>query len=523
MNERERILDLVKKGVLSTEEALDLLEGIAKAKDESQIQRAADEVIAEKQEDRSQLIDDIEDFDLEKDLSNGEDELRQKEIDDKARLEQILDELATEANEASVELDEVNAEIQGVNAELKEARERLMELNTKEELGELGEDDLTTRQELEAEVKSLEESLETLRDERAGLEEQFKNIRRNQWNHKKEKISQKMDIPEDWKEQATDTLNQVGGKVAEASTHLGHFLKKTFQAVSETVGDNVEWKDVNLRVPGVATQKFEKTFEFPETQASILDVKVANGNVQFEAWDEPGVKVEAKVKLYGKMDAVSPEAAFEERSQINVDDEHMSFQIPNKRVRADLVFYLPKRTYDHVSIKLLNGNILINELDVKDIYAKSTNGNIEIEQINASMLEIEGVNGNIQVNGGEILDSIIETVNGSVTMSATPQNIGISLVNGDIRLTLKEETLRRLNANSVNGNVKVAFPEALGLEGTVKTSLGSINSRLSEYEIVRQKKERMNQLLQFRRVTENVAQIELSTTTGNIYLKDTDK
>ena len=29
MNERERILDLVKKGVLSTEEALDLLEGIA--------------------------------------------------------------------------------------------------------------------------------------------------------------------------------------------------------------------------------------------------------------------------------------------------------------------------------------------------------------------------------------------------------------------------------------------------------------------------------------------------------------
>jgi DUF4097 and DUF4098 domain-containing protein YvlB len=206
-----------------------------------------------------------------------------------------------------------------------------------------------------------------------------------------------------------------------------------------------------------------------------------------------------------------------------VDDEHMSFQIPNKRVRADLVFYLPKRTYDHVSIKLLNGNILINELDVKDIYTKSTNGNIEIEKINASMLEIEGVNGNIQVNGGEILDSIIETVNGSVTMSATPQNIGISLVNGDVRLTLKEETLRRLNANSVNGNVKVAFPETLGLEGTAKTSLGSINSRLSVYEIVRQKKVRMNQLLQFRRVTENVAQIDLSTTTGNVYLKDTDK
>ncbi|KAF1305500.1 daptomycin-sensing surface protein LiaX [Enterococcus saccharolyticus] len=522
MNERERILDLVKKGVLSTEEALDLLEGIAKAKDESQNQKVADEVTAEKQ-DRNQWIDDIENFNIEEDLSDGEDALHQKEAEDREQLEKILDALATEANQASAELDEVNAEIQGIHVELKEAQESLMELNTKEELGEVLEEDLASRQTIEAEIQDLEASLDELMEERIALEAKLKNIRRNQWDKKKEKISKKIDLPDDWKEQATDTLNQVGGKVAEASTHLGKFLKKTFQSVSETVGDNVEWKDVSLRVPGVATQKFEKTFEFAETQASILDVRVANGNVQFNTWDEPGVKVEAKIKLYGKMDAVSPEAAFDERSQIQVDDEHMSFQIPNKRVRADLVFYLPNRVYDHVSVKLLNGNVLVNELEVKDIYAKSTNGNIQIEQINASMLEIEGVNGNITVAAGEILDSIIETVNGTVTMTATPQNIGISLVNGDVRLTLQEAHLRRLNATSVNGNVKVALPETLGLEGTAKTSLGSINSRLSEYEIVRQKKERMNQLLQFRRLSENIAQIDLSTTTGNIYLKDSEK
>lgn len=522
MNERERILDLVKKGVLSTEEALDLLEGIAKAKDETQIKKEADEVIADKQ-DGSQWFEDIEKIDVEGELEKGEEKLRQKEAEDREFLESILDDLATEANQASAELDEVNAEIQGVHAEIKEIQEALMELNTKEELGELLEDDLENRQELEAEVQELEDSLDELTDEKISLEAKLKNIRRNQWDKKKEKISQKMDIPEDWKEQASDTLNHVGGKVAEASTHLGKFLKKTFQTVTETVGDNVEWKDVNFRVPGVATQKFEKTFEFTETEATILDVRVANGNVQFHTWEEPGVKVEAKIKLYGKMDAETPEAAFEERSQIEVDNEHISFQIPNKRVRADLVFYLPTRVYDHVSVKLLNGNVLVNDLEVKDIYTKSTNGNIEIEKINASMLEIEGVNGNITVSSGEILDSIIETVNGSVTMTATPQNIGISLVNGDVRLTLKEEGLRRLNANSVNGNVKVAFSETLGLEGTAKTSLGSINSRISEYEIVRQKKERMNQLLQFRRITENMAQIDLSTTTGNIYLKDTEK
>ena len=32
--------------------------------------------------------------------------------------------------------------------------------------------------------------------------------------------------------------------------------------------------------------------------------------------------------------------AFLERSDIDVDDETISFQVPNKRVKADLTFYL---------------------------------------------------------------------------------------------------------------------------------------------------------------------------------------
>lgn len=39
MKERERILDLVKKGILSTEEGLDLLESMATEKDEKANQK----------------------------------------------------------------------------------------------------------------------------------------------------------------------------------------------------------------------------------------------------------------------------------------------------------------------------------------------------------------------------------------------------------------------------------------------------------------------------------------------------
>lgn len=520
MNERERILDLVKKGVLSTEEALDLLEGMAKAKDEKQINKAAAEVTADKN--ATSPFDDTENDD-EMFTFDGEEKLRQNEAQDKENLEKILDGLATEANQASAELDEINAEILGVKEELKEAQETLMQLNTKEELDQLSEEELATRHETEATITGLEETLDGLTEEKAELEAKLKNIRKDQWSQTKEKISQKLDIPEDWKEQATDTINQVSEKMVDASTHFGHFLKKTVRAVTDSVNDNMEWKDINLKVPGVAATKFEHTFSYDETAATLIDVKLANGNVSFQLWDEQGVKVDAKIKLYGKMDAAEPFDAFEARSQINVDDERISFQIPNKRIRADLVFYLPKRTYDHVAVKLLNGNVTFNELDAKDVYTKSTNGNIDFRKVNASMLEIEGVNGTITVQEGEILDAIIETVNGDVTLTATPQNTGISLVNGNIRVTYKEETVQKLNASSVNGNVKVALPAGIGFEGIAKTSLGSINNRLSEMEVVREKKERLNQLLQFRRVADKVAQIDLSTTTGNVFIKDTDK
>ena len=522
MKERERILDLVKKGILSTEEGLDLLESMATEKDEKQIKKEADKVTAShKEKDQaSQLIDKLE---------NGEEEIsepvdpKERERQDQENLEKILDELATEANKTSARLDEVNAQFADNKAARNEKQEALMQLNTKEELGELTEEELAQRQTLEAEIKELEASGDTLLEEQLKLEAELKDIRKNQWSEKKETFTDKFELPDDWKDQATDTLNQVGEKMSEAGSQLGKFLKKTFQTVSETVNDNMEWKDVSLRVPGIATTKFEHEFYYEAPAASILDIKAANGNVTLKTWDSNDVKVEAKIKLYGKMGA-EPFEAFSERSQIEVNEDHISFQIPNKRVRADLVFYLPKRVYDHAAIKLLNGNIMIETLEAKDIYTKSTNGNIIVDQLTATMLEVEGVNGNIDIRNGNILDSIIETVNGTVTFGATAENLSVSLVNGDVRLTIKEDNLKKVEASSVNGNVKVALPDGIGLEGHAKTSLGSINSRLSNYEVVRKKKERTNQMLQFRRVSDGeIAQVQLSTTTGSIYLKDTDK
>lgn len=533
MKERERVLELVKKGILTSEEALILLENMATEKDEKQIEKAAEKVDTQnigttnKEDQVADLMDALEKGESEGPTVDSFEENTQDSAEkDRENLERILDELATKANRASAELDEVNAEIAGIKEEIKEVAEEIGTLDTKEELDALTEDEQVQRKDLHVLLAQLEEKLATQSTEKTALEEELKNIRKEQWkgqwNDTKEKVSSQ--FSEEWKDQATDTFNQVGGKVAEVGGQVGEFLKKTFNSFSDTMNDNVEWKDIKMKVPGVATTKFEHEFNYPNPQASLIDVKVANGTVVFKTWDQEDVKVEAKIKLYGKMAGDSPMEAFLERSDIDVDDETISFQVPNKRVKADLTFYLPKRTYDHVSVKLLNGNVLVEELTAKDVYTKSTNGTITFKKIDATMLEIEGVNGEIKVLEGTILDNIIETVNGDVSISAAPESLSVSLINGDIRITAKEKTLRRVEASSANGNIKLALPNYLGVEGQVKTNLGSINSRLTDIEVVREKKDRGNQQLHFRRVLEeSMAQINASTTTGSIFLKDTDK
>lgn len=538
MQDRERILELVKKGVLSTEEALVLLESMAQEKDAQQLAKAAEEVSTEK--DATKYTEKVAEEDV---TAAKEAEAATKAAKDaekaeaKARLEAELAELAEKANQASASLDEVNEKLAQVQADLKAKAEAKQVYDTMEELGTLTESKEAELKEVVQAIEDLQLEEDKLLGEQKELEQELKAINKQRFQNTKEKVTQKFEIPDDWKNQAQDTFEKASDKVTEAGNQFGSFLKKTLSSIAVAVNDNVDWKDVNIKVPGMASTKFQHTFNYPEVAASLIDVKLANGSVTFKESNTQDLKVEANIKLYGKMDSETPLAAFLEKSQIDVDDEMISFQIPNKRVKADLVFYLPMRTYDHVSIKLLNGDVDIETLTAKDVYAKSTNGDVTFDNINASMLEVHGVNGDIEVAGGTLLDLSVESVNGDITFKQTAiASVNASLVNGDIRGTLIDNGLKSLQASSVNGDVKLALPVSLGLEGKVSTSLGKVHNRLSDLEIIRERNGGVNSkgenfgggklssYLEFRRVAaENIATVQANTTTGAIYLKDTDQ
>lgn len=565
MNERERILDLMKKGVISTEEGLDLLESIAKKEDRRQNETEFNNT-AEKAEEKN------------KEEHNSKKKAEQKEA------EEALAELVAEINRYSVELDEIDEALEKLTKQLKMKKEeqkdaharsyqalkaekqeiiekikaiqkelqlikQLDDVDTTDEIVTLREEINTldkqllnvekkeldinpeVEERLQAEIDNLEKEVKTLSDKKIELAKQLSRSKMKQWTVKAKQATTQFELPEDWKKDAEEELTKAGQKLEAAGKEWSKKLKKSLDEASEsdvtqTVKSNLEnalghfdWKELNLKLPVLTSKEFKREWTFENTTASILDFKLASGKIKLKPGNDDTVIIKANGKLYGKMEEETPEESFNVRSTVDIDEDKLTCHIPNKRIHAELEVILPKRTYDYISLTLLNGKVSIFDLNAKDIFVKSTNGSLSFEKLQATMLEAKGSNGTISIEESDLKDLLASSVNGTVAFNGILESANVSTTNGDIKLTLKGDKVIRINANTVNGNVKMALPKGKGIEGQAKTTFGKVKSRLSEIEPIESKE----QASMIRRITgEAPMDFFAGTTTGNILLKDAE-
>jgi len=223
------------------------------------------------------------------------------------------------------------------------------------------------------------------------------------------------------------------------------------------------------------------------------------------------------------MDEETSEKAFENRSKIESDEDKLTFHIPNKRVKAELTIHLPKQTYDYIAVNMLNGNLVVKEVDANDIYLKSTNGDFQLNKLEAVMVEVKGTNGEVLLNDANIKDLIINTIHGNIRIQGKVESSNATTTNGDIRTTLTGTQLTQTEVVSINGDVKVAIPDSIDIEVDAKTIFGEVKSRLTNVrEEVRAGSSKMKKT--FTRLKEGTPmRIVAKSTTGDVLLKDTDQ
>jgi len=572
MDERERILELVREGVLSVDEALDLLENVAKKESKQTEQK---EFTSDRPEEPT-VEPEFEDPFMEDAYSETEEpEVESMDQEDMQQFEDELEDIANELNKFSVEIDGLNEELTDLRAELSEVEEELKErkdslneeyyetkkeleneivnlqkeielistvdeVDNYEELKSLNAELTATMEELNAlenaaatdeEIKELEERANVLREEVAELNkvknERLKEmhaIKMKQWTTKAKQVSENLDIPEEWREGANKTIEKASDIFDETSKTLGDVFRQTMKSTRETL-DNIDWKDIdfNLNVPRKAQSEFDHEWLFEDTTATILDFKNANGDIQFKPSVNDNIKISANIKLYGKVEEATPLTAFEARSTIHVDEDKFTFHVPNKNVAVNMIVYLPQRDYDYIRSNSFNGAVTFNDVKTRDIYVKATNGDIVLNNLEATMLEVKGTNGNITLKEITLRDLLINTVNGDIRVIGNVQSSDLNTTNGDIRLTLRGKDLIRVIGGSVNGDVKISFPEDCGLEIEAKSTFGKVKSRLSNTNasLTDERKGKTHKL--HRIGTEDICRVNVQTTTGNVLFKDTDR
>ena len=582
MNEREKILESIKKGILSPEEGLDLLESLGLKDTETKTEETPEpqaenitepETISEPETTEPEKAVESEEFEVEETpeteaASDFEDPAAFDEVPEQEYEEKIISEEVPEFNEEPAQEPELEAEPTEIKHEEKQPadsvasmidewenkaepepeendpvrskidefdlalqtkietlrvkKEEFRELNLEAELGIISSENEALYNQMKIELKELEEEIELLKHERKAIgEDLFASPERPY-------VSDGFfEVPDDFEEQKYRPMDRPQVEPNDWASRIGRVVNRAAKTVTDTVNNSdFDLKKINQKFYGTAKTHFSHQFTFEDIDAQTIDIKLAKGKVILKTWEDEtinDVKVEATVSLLGQMEEPDPIDAFLERSRIDVNNYQILFHVPNKRVDAKLTFYLPKRQYNNLALRLLNGDLMIEELSAKNSSIKATNGTILIKELDALMLEFEGVNNEIEIREGQILDASIETVTGTIIARADIVRSEYSLINGDIKVTAKNNNLKKLEAQSVNGDVKVSLPQTIGIEGSAKTGIGTINYRFANCETVQERSGNTQKVLHFQRAAENAAQIEVSSKAGSIYLKDFDK
>lgn len=487
MNEKERILDLVKKGVISSQEAISLLEELGKNQGESS------KVSEQEKKDATTY---------------------QKE--DEKRFDTVLDSIASVVTNFSSEFDEEFETLNQVTQQVKQKEERIEELHTAKAL-----DKLTVEQEME--LQRLTEELEILRSQQRSLEEEkktaqdeMKRLKKEEFDEKLKKAKQKIEET-DWQQTTSDSLSQLGGIIGRFAGQFSKAVAETARNVSVTIKDHPSFSTMS---PFFYQTSHSYAFEEEFGEIGIIEIKVANGDIKMKTAPQSTVTIEGEFRLNEEFETQEEiENYINERMNVSLENDTFKFFIPSKKVYADVTFVFPEKEYDYVSVKGLNSGIRMKDFTGKDFYAESQNGEVSVKNVSGTMLELTSKNGTIKQLDGQFKDSILDGTNGNIIFDAEAESATLKTVNGSIKVKKVSPNTKQVMAKTVNGSVQLDVPESLEVEAALSTSLGKLHYDDAQYEVIKHEKTVTSHSVVLRRQKEVVpVRITGKTTTGSVTL-----
>ena len=196
-------------------------------------------------------------------------------------------------------------------------------------------------------------------------------------------------------ENAFAIANQLGEKMSSTFKNISDSVKQTIASISEALEDTLEWKDISIKIPTVATTTYEHQFLYKDYIPHDIDLKLGNGKIYLKTWDETSVKVDVKVKQYGSLSEEESLNSLSEKINVEIDMTRFLFHIPSMIIYAELTVYLPEIRFNEIAITLQNSDLNVENLRAKTVKIKSKRTKINLFGMENDLLEINGFDGDI--------------------------------------------------------------------------------------------------------------------------------
>lgn len=563
MNEKERIIELVKQQVITMDEALRLLEASAQAKSADQAEEPADaqdqdqvtdQEAASKQEapadqepeqgkkagfDSEQLKATVQEA-IDKSLKFGQEIIYsvQQSLDDKQenKPEDSKSEgPAQEASEPEASISQEEAEAAAAKRqELEEslekegqalliAKQRLREFEILAELDELSEELQAQKAQVAAEVLERGQKIDQLQEELKAYKpaspasEPFSQ----RLNDFVRQVNEGGQRAADHVSRAADQFGQkadrAGQRIDNEANRLGRVIGQVVSTAFKAAREGIR---VGVRAYGRLGNEWEHTFNFDAKDLKVLDFKLSRGDVKVTRAHVDQVSVNVKASFFGKIPNPNLED-FQAHSILSMDDGNLLLQVTDAHMSADIEVTLPDQDLETVRIETTQGDIELDGVQAKEIYLTTVNGDVDLSDVAADLLDYHSTNGDLDYRQAEVKRLNLETTNGDCRVVGAIGDVAASLISGDLLLTKRDETPAAMKVSTVSGDVKIAIPANLSLEGSAQSSSGDVEHRIGHLDVETHR----HHSLEFQRLMTNQERpvhLEINTVSGDIRLKDTD-
>lgn len=324
----------------------------------------------------------------------------------------------------------------------------------------------------------------------------------------------------DYKEQQTEKnifeeeFKQFGKDISSIGSVFMDLVDKTFQKV----------RDLDIATPFGEKITFQHVQNFDADAVEQIIVEIPNGKVAIEPAELNDIRLVCSVK--------SP-LSFndEEKTRQEFDDQfvaqadHGVLRIINtlKLVTVDTTIYVPKKQFESLNIRTLNGAVSARELNLHKLKIKTLNGEVKVVDTNFTKADVNTSNGGIElrrVKGNEVE---AETINGRVYVDGVLQEIEASSVNGHVIATTYAQNAAKIETSTVAGAVEVYVPSSLALEGKLSTNFGKLDVNLADVTKIDSHDQFLSKSVKFRKeaASQNKLYIDAETKSGSILVRYT--